>query len=114
MPYHRLRRLIQGQGGSTLLELLVAMPIAVMLVGLSVQALGIAGTSQQDIERRTEAVTQAQIGLERMTRELRSARWVYVRNSSVVDIDAMVRRNASSQSVERLVRYDCSDVDCVR
>jgi type II secretory pathway pseudopilin PulG len=114
MPDLRLRRLIQGQGGSTLIELLVAMPIAVALVGMVVQGLGVAGRSERDLERRTTALTQAQIGLERMTRDLRQAKWVYFRNSSVVDLDAMVRPGPTARSASRLVRYDCSGVTCTR
>jgi type II secretory pathway pseudopilin PulG len=114
MPYHRLRRLIQGQGGSTLIELLVAMPIAVLLIGVVVQGLGTSLQDQQDLERRSNALTQAQIGLERMTRDVRSAGWVYFRTSGVVDLDAMVRPGAHSQSVHKLVRYDCSSVRCTR
>lgn len=114
MPSHPPRRLIQGQGGSTLIELLVAMPIAVMLLGLVVQALGNAGQGQQDIERRTEALTQGQIGLERMTREIRQADWVFFRSSSLVDLQAPVRPGASASSVPRLVRYDCTGEVCSR
>lgn len=106
--------MIRGQGGSTLIELLVAMPIAIVLLGLVVQALGNAGISQQDIERRSEALTQGQLKLESMTREIRAADWVYFRSSSVVDIDARVRATATSSSVHRLVRYDCSGEVCTR
>src|SRR5215210_4614037 len=105
MPYLRLRRLVQGQGGSTLIELLVAMPIAIVLLGLVVQSLGTAGRDQQDIERRTEALTNGNLGLERMTRELPQADWVYFRSSSVVDLSGPVRATPTSTSVKRLVRY---------
>jgi type II secretory pathway pseudopilin PulG len=114
MPYRRVWRMIQGQGGSTLIELLVAMPIAVMLLGLVVQGMGVAGLSQRDVERRTTALTQAQIGLERMTRELRQAQWLYFRSSSVVDLDSLVRAGATTHGAHRLVRYDCSGAACVR
>ena len=115
MPCRRQRRLIQGQGGSTLIELLVAMPIAIVLLGLVVQSLGQAGHDQQDIERRTEMLTDAQIGLERMTRELRQATWVYFRSSSVVDINVRgARRAPARDGVYRLVRYDCSGDICLR
>jgi Tfp pilus assembly protein PilW len=106
--------MIQGQGGSTLIELLVAMPIAVMLLGLVVQALGDAGKQQQDIESRTEALTNGQISLERMTREIRQSNWVYFRSSSVVDLEVPVRPNPTASSVPRLVRFDCSSEVCTR
>src|SRR4051794_9666207 len=112
MPDHRLRRLVQGQGGSTLIEMLVAMPLAVLLMGVVIQGLGTASIRQQDVERRTEAAQQAQTGLERMTRELRSAGWVYFSSSSVIDMDALVRPSSTGTSAHRHVRYDCSGGTC--
>lgn len=114
MPFLRLRRSIQGQGGSSLIELLVAMPIAVFLLGMVVQALGEAGTKQQTIEHRTEALSAGQESLERMTREIRQAGWVYFRSSSVVDLDSSVRPAPTASSVKKLVRYDCSADVCTR
>src|SRR6266536_1801659 len=114
MPFQRLWRVIQGQGGSALIELLVAMPIAVLLVGIVVQSLGVSGKRQSDVERRTEALSQGQIGLERMTRELRQAEWVFFQSSSVVDMDALVRPNPTAHGVQRHVRYDCSGTSCIR
>jgi hypothetical protein len=90
------------------------MPIAVMLIGIIVAALGFAGRDQQDVERRTEAISQGQIGLERMTRELRQAQWLYFRSSSVVDIQTPVRTSSTATSTPQLVRYDCSGSSCVR
>jgi type II secretory pathway pseudopilin PulG len=106
--------MVQGQGGSSLIELLVAMPIAVVLLGLIVSALGQAGLDQQDVERRTEALNGAQLGLEEMTRELRQATWVYFRSSSVVDLNVRVRPTPSAEGTFRLVRWDCSGDTCVR
>ncbi len=114
MPYPRLRRLVQGQGGSTLIELLIAMPIAIMLLGLVVQSLGTAGRDQQDIEGRSEALTNGQIGLEKMTHELRQASWLYFRSSSVVDVNVPVRATATASGTNRLVRFDCSGETCTR
>lgn len=90
------------------------MPIAIVLLGLVVQALGQAGQDQQDIERRTEMLSDAQLGLEKMTRELRQATWVRFQTSSVVDINVRVRSSVSTDGVFRLVRYDCSSEVCLR
>jgi Tfp pilus assembly protein PilW len=106
--------LVRGEEGSTLIELVVAMPIAVVLIGVIVATLGSAGRSQQDVERRSEALSQGQIGLERMTRELRQAQWVLFRSSSVVDLQVPVRAAGATTSTSRLVRYDCSGAACVR
>lgn len=114
MPSHRLRRVAQGQGGFSLVELLIAMFIASILLGLVVQSLGQASQDQQDIERRSQMQTDAQLGLERMTREIRQATWLQFHSSSVVDINVRVRSSAQSYGVYRLVRYDCSGDACLR
>ena len=90
------------------------MPIAVLLLGVVVQALGQAGLDQQDVERRTTSLDDGQIGLERMTRELRQATWLYFRSSSVVDLNVRVRVSSTATSSPRLVRWDCSGDTCIR
>jgi type II secretory pathway pseudopilin PulG len=114
MPDLSRLRLIRGQGGSTLIELLVAMPVAIMLLGLITQAFVTGSEDQRRLERRTAALNQAQHGLERMTRELRQANWVYFTSSQVVDADVMVRPDPSSRAVQRHVRYDCTAGACWR
>ena len=90
------------------------MPFAVLLMGVVFQCLVTTFHRQGEIERRTETVEQAQTGLERMTRELRQAGWLYFSSSSVVDLDALVRTGSSATSVHRHVRYDCSGTSCIR
>ena len=114
MPDLSRLRLIRGQGGSTLIELLVAMPIAVALLGLVTQAFVTGSGDQRRLERRAATLAHANTGLERMTRELRQANWVYFRSSQVVEAEAMVRANAVTQARKRLVRYDCSSGACWR
>jgi Tfp pilus assembly protein PilW len=114
MPDLSRLRLIRGQGGSTLIELLVAMPLAVGLLALVTQVFVSGSADQRRLERRTAALSQANTGLERMTRELRQANWVYFTSSQIVDAEAMVRSSPTSQSVVRHVRYDCSTGRCTR
>src|SRR5688572_25187910 len=114
MPHLSRLRLIRGQGGSTLIELLVAMPVAVALLGLVTQAFVTGSKDQRRLERRTAALHQANTGLERMTRELRQANWVYFTSSQIVDAEAMVRPSPTSEAVQRHVRYDCSSGACWR
>lgn len=114
MPDLSRLRLIRGQGGSTLIELLVAMPLAVGLLALVTQVFVSGSADQRRLERRTAALNQANTGLERMTRELRQANWVYFTSSQIVDAEAMVRASATTDSVVRHVRYDCSTGRCTR
>ena len=114
MPDLSRLRLVQGQGGSTLIELLVAMPLAVALLGLVTQAFVTGSADQRKLERRVAALSATNTGLERMTRELRQANWVFFRSSQIVDAEAMVRANAAAQAVKRHVRYDCSTGACWR
>jgi type II secretory pathway pseudopilin PulG len=114
MPDLSRLRLIRGQGGSTLIELLVAMPMAVALLGLVSQAFVTGSQDQRRLERRAAALYQAHNGLERMTREMRQANWVYFTSSQIVDLEAMVRRTTTSDAVQRHVRYDCSAGYCTR
>ena len=114
MPDLSRLRLIRGQGGSTLIELLVAMPMAVALLGLTSQAFVTGSKDQRRLERRTAALNQIHIGLERMTRELRQTNWVYFTSSQIVDAEAMVRSSPTSRAVRRHVRYDCTTGRCIR
>jgi hypothetical protein len=102
----RMRSLVQGQGGSTLIELLVAMPIGVLLLLVSMAAFENAGRSQRDVEQRSHAVMEATQAMERMTRELRQASWVFFRSSQILEADTVVRVNGTA--VRRYVRYECT------
>src|SRR3712207_1078606 len=109
MPYlGRLRSLVQGQGGSTLVELMVTLPFAVIVALAGFKAFGDASTGQRNVDARAHAVMSAQTALERMTRELRQARWVVFRSSQLVDMDTFVRASGSDRAVARMVRYDCT------
>lgn len=90
------------------------MPIAMLLLGLVVQGLGRTSLETQDIERRTEALNNGQIGLERMTSEIRQAEWIYFRSSSHFDMLVPVRATPTSTAAPRTVRYDCTGETCVR
>ena len=114
MPDLSRLRLVQGQGGSTLIELLVAMPIAVALLGVVTQVFVTSSQDQRRLERRGTALAQVNTGLERMTKELRQANWVHFFNSQIVDAEAMVRSTPTGEAVRRHVRFDCSTGACWR
>lgn len=113
MPVSR-HRLVREQRGTTLIEVLVAIPMAVALLGLVTQAFVTGSRDQRRLELRTAALNQANTGLERMTRELRQANWVFFTSSQVIDAEAMVRPGPTEQAVQRHVRYDCSAGACWR
>lgn len=109
----RLRRLIQGQGGSTIIELLVAMPMAIGLIFGLLSLFNAGAGDQRDMEQRSRALQSSLVGLERMTRDLRQAAWVHVFSSQVVS--AQVRmRDETGVMAPRHVRYDCSSGACRR
>jgi type II secretory pathway component PulJ len=114
MPSVRKQRLIQGQGGSSLIELVIAMPIAMVALLVTLNMFGSAGRGYQRVEDRAKAVTEAHIAAERMTRELRQADWVYFRSSQLVDFQARVRSADGSATQLKLVRYDCRGETCRR
>lgn len=114
MPDLGRLRLIRGQGGSSLVELLVAIPLAVAVLGLVLQAFVDGSDDQRALERRGAALKDVNIGLERVTKELRQASWVHFFSSQVVDAEAMVRPGATSEAVRRHVRYDCTSGACWR
>jgi len=106
---------LRNQRGFTLVELLLAMTMSLVAAGAGLTFLGIAGQRNAANQRHADAVQEAQVSLERMTRELRQANWVRFRSSAVVDADVPVRPGPNITATRRLVRYDCSQgTRCVR
>jgi type II secretory pathway pseudopilin PulG len=105
------RRLGADQSGHTLVELLVALPIA--LIVLSVALLALETTVRQEHRTRDHSATlrDQQVGLERMTRELREATSFTFLTSQKVEFEAYLR----SAGGLRRIRYDCSSgTNCLR
>ena len=106
---------MRDQRGFTLVELLLAMTMSLVAAGAGLSLLGIAGQRNVENQRYADRVRDAQISLERMTRELRQANWLQFSSSMVVDVDVPVRASATGTSTNRHVRYDCSQGStCVR
>lgn len=101
----------------TLIELLVAMPLALLLLFAALNALDVTAKSQSTTTKRTQAVDQARVGLDRMVREVREADSLTLVNSQVVQIVTPVRPVTGPSSYAgnlRLVRYDCTGGKCTR
>jgi len=104
----RHRVLISCQQGSTLVELMVTIPFALIVALASLHTFGQASEGQKRVETRAHAVMDTQVALERMTRELRQATWVSFRTSQIAEMNTFVRPGSSGVAVQRFVRYDCS------
>lgn len=91
------------------------MTMSLIAAGAGLTLLGTAGQRNVERARHADRVSSAQIGLERMTRELRQADWLVFRSSMVVDAQVPVRVGGAPAAQPRLVRFDCSQgTRCVR
>lgn len=114
----RLRaRLLGDQRGMTLIELLVAMPLALLLLFAALNALDVTAKNQGRITKRSQAATQAKVGLDRMVREVREADSLNLITSQIIEIVTPVRPTTGLSTYAgnlRLVRYDCTGGSCTR
>ncbi len=102
------------RGEITLTELLVAAPIALILLTATLTLQLASGREQQRTENRVQTLVEQRQGLERMTRELREASSITPTSSVAVDAVAWLRPPGGGPSVQRRVHYDCSHQDCER
>jgi Tfp pilus assembly protein PilW len=100
------RALREERGMLSLVELLVAIPIMLAVFGATLYLYDLSVRSQQRTEKRTQALVNQKNGLERMSRELRTAVAVHYQTSEVV--------NAQLARTNQWVRYDCSVGQCNR
>jgi len=108
-----MRRRLQDQSGFTLVELLVAMPIAMIVLTLAMYALATTVRNEQRARQHSEALRAQQVGLEQLTRELREATSFQFLTSQLVEFNAYVR--SSGTATLRKVRYDCTSGEhCLR
>jgi prepilin-type N-terminal cleavage/methylation domain-containing protein len=107
----RLPRRLQDQSGFTLVELLVAMPIALIVLMMAMLSITTAVRGEQSAREHSEALRAQQAGLERMTRELREATSFNFLNSRKVEFNAWSRMANGL----RHIGYDCtSGTSCIR
>jgi hypothetical protein len=102
------------RGEITLAELLVAAPIALILLTATLMLHLASGREEERTGNRVESLIEQRQGLERMTRELREASSITPTSSGVVDAVAWLRPPGGGESVERQLRYDCSRGACER
>lgn len=114
-PPVRPLRLASEESGTTLVELLVAMPLALLLVFAAFNLYRAAANSQDATSNRSTTVQAERTALERMTRELRQVgpptgvalSAVRFSSSQVMEFTTWVRVGGGAAQ-QRNVRYDCS------
>jgi prepilin-type N-terminal cleavage/methylation domain-containing protein len=108
---------VRANSGYTLVELLVAMSVGLVLLFAILAFIERASRSQESTANRSEQLTQARTGFNRMVREIRDAAYFKLLTSQVAEVATPVQsRGTGTYSGNlRLVRYDCSSSQrCVR
>jgi Tfp pilus assembly protein PilW len=105
-PRHVASFLREERGMLSLMELLVAIPIMLAVLAASLGLYDLAVRSGSRDASRVRALIDQSGGMERMSRELRSAIAVRYKTSEIID--------AQLASTKRWVRYDCSAGSCKR
>jgi type II secretory pathway pseudopilin PulG len=123
MRMSALRSRSSGEGGFTLVELLVAAGMGVVLMGAIASLVISAVKYQPRISKKAENVTSARYVLERMTRELRSGERIEAGSASELVFVAYERRNPCGSStvlpegqpsVPCKITYSCTTTSCSR
>lgn len=118
-----LRRARSGEGGFTLVELLVAAGMGVVLMGAVASLVISAVKYQPKITKKAENISTARYVLDRMTRELRSGERIEAGSASEVVFVTYGRHSpcgsntvlsATQTSVPCKVTYSCTSSYCSR
>lgn len=97
---------LEERGATTLVELLVVIPMLLVVMGATLGLYDFSVKDQTKTEDRTRALIDQKNGMEKMTRELRTAISVRYQTSEIID--------AQLAATKRWVRYDCSAGSCKR
>lgn len=118
----RLRR-PKGEGGFTLVELLVSSAMGVIVMGAVASLVISAVREQPKISKEVQNVSSARWMLERLTHELRDGKTVKEGTASKISFIGYVRRTtcggstplaATSPAIECRITYECSTTSCTR
>ena len=118
----RLRR-TKGEGGFTLVELLVSSAMGVIVMGAVASLVISAVREQPKISKEVQNVSSARWMLERLTHELRDGIAVKEGTASKISFEGYVRRTicggstalaASSPAIKCRITYECSTTSCTR
>lgn len=97
-----------AQDGFTLVELLVAAALMLVVAGGAMGMLTTLAHTEAGTAQRSDTVMQAQVSVERLTRELHQAAAFNFLTSQIVDVNTWVRSGGGSATLVR-IRYDCSE-----
>jgi type II secretory pathway pseudopilin PulG len=118
----RLRRQ-GGEGGFTLVELLVAAAMGVVVMGAVASLLIGTLRSQPKISKESQNVSSARWMLERLTHELRNGIAVKEGTASMISFEGYVRHGtcggtttlpAASEAIKCRITWECSTTACSR
>lgn len=99
-----VRRRAAEETGFSLIELLVSMALFAVVLGAILALLDTTAKLAPRDQERPQAIREAQVGLERMVRELRQATVVNYVDASSIDVLVTLKTG------ERNVRYDCNQL----
>jgi type II secretory pathway pseudopilin PulG len=116
-------RAIRGDGGYTLVELLVASAMGVVVMGAAVSLLISGVRDQPRISGQSQNITTARFVLERMTHELRNGVSVKKATASEVSFEGYVRHStcggsgvltSEAPAIKCEITYTCTTTSCSR
>jgi Tfp pilus assembly protein PilW len=116
-------RSLDSEAGMTLIELLVAMVMAMVVVGGASAMMISAISKQPEQSKQAQSISTARYELERITRDLRNGVNVTATASNSVSFVARVRRTACDGSVptsstapaiQCQILYSCTTTTCTR
>lgn len=113
-PPRLLRRLRAGEGGQSLIEMIVTMSIALTILAALLMLWTSAASDETVNAARYESIDDASRSLERMTREVRESVTVTPTSASVLNLKLWKRGLAAADtSALHQVEYDCARAGAV-
>ena len=103
-----------AEDGFTLVELLIAATLMMIVLTASLATIVKIDRGQREVASRTDELSRARQGVERMTREIRQASAVTSVTPSSLTVDTIVRLNGAATPVRRSVTYACASSVCTR
>jgi type II secretory pathway pseudopilin PulG len=113
----------RGEGGYTLVELLVAAAMGVVVMGAVASLMISAVREQPKISKESQNVTSARWMLERLTHELRNGISVKEGTASKISFEGYVRHSScggstmlpsNTSAIKCRITYECSTSACTR